>query len=159
MGKKFKVLKDNKEKPGWDFTDSKFCESVEMLHLPTGDYTVEGCEETFIIERKRSTGELAININQPRFQRELERLENFKNPFIICEFTWDDVYSFPVNSGIPKDKWHELKVTQKYLLSTILEYQMKYKTKIILAGDNAKDIASYLFYKAVNDGNFNQRRK
>lgn len=154
MGKKFKVLKDNQEKPGWDFSDSKFCEDVEILHLHTGDYTVEGHEETFIIERKKSTGEVAANINQPRFERELERLELFKRPFIICEFTWDDVYNFPLNSGIPKEKWKDLKVTSKYLLSTLLDYQMKYKTKIILAGENAQNIASYLFYKAVN-GYFN----
>lgn len=150
MGKKFKVLKDNQEKPGWDFSDQEYCESVEILHLPTGDYTIEGHEKSFIIERKKTTGEVAININQPRFERELQRLEEFRHPFIVCEFTWDDLYNFPLNSTIPKEKWPKLRVTSGYIISKFLDYQMKYKTKIILAGDNAKDLSSFLFYKAAN---------
>ncbi len=150
MAQKFKILKDNKEKPGWDFSDSKYCESTDLVHLDTGDYTLQGFEKSFIIERKASTKEIAININESRFEKELIRLEEFSHPFMICEFTWDDVYKFPLNSGIPQDRWKALKVTPGLILSKLLDYELKYKTKIILAGDNAKDLASFIFYKVAN---------
>lgn len=148
--KKYKVLKDNKEKNGsWDFHENDYCLGTEVIHLPTGDYTLEGLEESFIIERKRSTSEIALNINESRFEKEFERLELFKNPFIICEFTLEDIYSFPLNSGIPEKFWGKLVVTSKRLLSVVLDLQMKFKTKWIFGGQNSQDIAKLLMYKAV----------
>lgn len=130
----FKVIKDTREQQGWDFPKGSTCLGTTVKKLPTGDYTIEGAEKQIIIERKGSTGEFAKNVNEKRFTQELERLELYTHPFIICEFSMDDILMFPNNSGIPKSRWSGLRVTSDYILKRMLEMQLQYKVKFILTG-------------------------
>src|SRR6185312_8933976 len=103
--KPYEVIRDTREQLGWTFAKHSPCLGTVSGTLKTGDYTLKGLEETFVIERKRNTAEVAANVAQDRFWRELERLESFALPFIVCEFSLADVLSFPENSGIPEFKW------------------------------------------------------
>ena len=137
---KHEVIRDNQEKKGyWTF------ENTVSEHLKTGDYTLRGFENLITIERKASTGEVSQNMYEERFEKELIRLEEFRHPFMICEFTLDDVHCFPATSGIPRKIWHKIKMTSKQMLSTLCRYQIQYKTKIILAGTDGKQVAESLF--------------
>ena len=144
---KFKVIRDTSEKQGfgWWFREDDRCDGTIVQNLNTGDYTIKGAEDIFVIERKRNTGEFAINIFEDRFYRELERLDSFEHPFMILEFTMDDMVHFPRNSGVPQNKWSKLKVTPKLMIKKFLEISCNYKTKIILAGDYGMPIAFSLF--------------
>ena len=51
--------------------------------LKTGDYTVEGFEDRLCIERKQSVSEIASNITQKRFTKELERMAEFPHSFLV----------------------------------------------------------------------------
>jgi hypothetical protein len=149
---KYHVIRDSREQEngdGWWFPEGEQCAGTLVKGLKTGDYTLEGFEEDFVIERKSGTAEIAANITQARFERELERMEQFKYPFLIAECTWDDIYAFPKGSGIPLDKQKYLKVTNYFMVRRLCEFQMKYKTKIILAGTWAKRIASSLFKRLI----------
>lgn len=144
---KYTVIRDTSEKEnhGWWFPPDDRCMGTIRSSLDTGDYTLLGYENTFTIERKRTTGEVAINIYEKRFIAELERLTQFKHPFIIMEFSMNDVFSFPLNSGIPKNRWKYLKTESKALLKHIMDYQVKYGIPIIFAGDFGEEVATSLF--------------
>lgn len=148
---KYRVIRDTREQRGWHFDESSSCLGTVVGTLRTGDYTIEGYEKTFVIERKGSTGEVAQNILQSRFERELERLEGFALPFLICEFTLDDVMRFPHNSGIPRPRWPKIRITPHFLLKRLVEFQVKYKTKFIFAGLHGKEYASSLFKRITEN--------
>jgi len=146
------VIRDTREQEkgdGWWFPESTLCAGTVVQTLKTGDYTLEGFEETFVIERKSGSAEIAQNITEKRFVRELERLEEFKYPFIIAACTWDDIYNFPKGSDIPQRVWPKLRAKNFFMVKTLLEYQLKYKTRIILAGSHGQDIAKSLFKRIL----------
>jgi hypothetical protein len=143
------VIKDSKEQLGWDFDKTENCLGMRVEHLPTGDYTIEGYETKVIIERKGSTGEFAKNINEGRFEAELSRMESFAFPFMVLEFTMRDLMLFPIGSGIPQFLWKKLRVTPFYMLRKLVEYELRYKTKIIFAGGYGKEFAASIFKRVI----------
>lgn len=154
MANRFEIIRDTSEKEGfgWYF-DSKYesrCVGTIDKKLSTGDYTIKGLEDVFTIERKLSTAEIYKNINEKRFTRELERFASFKYTFIICEFDMADIFSFPINSGIPKEKWFMLKLDGKYILRCLNEIVIKYNTNIIYAGKHGKEVANSIFKRMAD---------
>ncbi len=147
------IIKDTREKElhGWEFKESDFLSGTKQEKLDTGDYSIENFESVFTIERKATTSEIANNIHEERFKNELERLDNFKWPFLICEFTIADILTFPVNSGIPPRYWNKIKVKPQYLLSVIHGYMVKYKTKFIFAGKHGQECALTLFKQILKN--------
>ncbi len=143
----YTVLRDTREQVGhgWIFPARSPCLGTEKATLNTGDYTLKGYEDIFIIERKGGCGEVAKNIIQQRFIKELERLESFQAAFIVFEFEMEDVITFPANSGIPKVAWPKLKITPQFFMKQLNEYNLEFKTKIIFAGSKGKEFASSLF--------------
>lgn len=141
------ILRDTAEKEGhgWWFEEDDDCKGTKKFNLFTGDYTIEGLEKKVIIERKGSTAEFSQNILEKRFKDELERMEEFEFPFLILEFTLEDLMQFPIGSGIPRYLWGKLKIRSKFLLSSLTYYHLHFKTKIILAGNYGKDIAKTIF--------------
>lgn len=123
---KFTVVRDTREKDafGYWFPEDDQCDGTIEKKLDTGDYSLLGYENLICIERKRTTGELAGNVTEARFERELERMASFKYRFVVCEFSLEDVRYFPQGSGIPKDKWPKLRVTAKFLMRRIVDIQM-----------------------------------
>lgn len=113
------IIQDSRERSPWDFVSYGFNQRIQKLD--EGDYTVEGLEDKFIVERKRNTGELAINLGKKKkqFFDELKRLQKYPHKFIIFEFQLHDIFSFPVNSGIPKSDWKSLRITSNYMASCI----------------------------------------
>ena len=138
-----KVLVDTREKNPWRFENS------ELTTLKTGDYTLKGYESKFVIERKGCLEEFASNIIQPRFFKELQRLEDFTHPFLILEFNMSDIMDFPASTAIPKHLWPSLKITPQFILRTFLEIQTSFKVRPILAGVYGKDTALSLFKRIL----------
>ena len=135
---KFTVKKDTREKEGYYWTESDFCTGYIEEKLDYGDYTLIGFEDVLSVERKASTAELAKNVHEARFERELNKLSKFKYSYLLLEFSLSDILNFPLNSGIPNKKWKYLKVTGQYLLRKLSEYQVKYDIKILFC-DNKKN--------------------
>lgn len=150
--KKYRVLRDSREKEcqGWWFPESDRCLGTIVTTMKTGDYTIEGLEDILVIERKRNTAEFSQNITEKRFDRELERMEQFKYGFMVLEFSMHDIMNFPKNSGIPEHKWKDLQITNKYMLRRFTEYQTQYKSKIILADYYGASVAESIFKRVVD---------
>ncbi len=148
------VARDSREKAGhgWTFDKEGECLGTEIYGLKSADYSVKGFEDIFGIERKATTGELSINIFEKRFEEELKRLEEFAHSYMIFEFEYRDILLFPINSGIPKRFWHKLQMKADIMDKTIARYMVKYKTKIIFAGVNGKQIAQNLFHAFMKYG-------
>jgi len=143
--KKYKVIKDTREQLGWEFNPSPSCEGMTIATLKTGDYSLEGFEDKFVIERKGDLSEFSMNITQKRFHSELERLESFELPFVILEFTMEDIYKFPQSTQIPPSKYQLIKITPQFIVKALLDIEVQFKTKIILAGKFGREVASSLF--------------
>lgn len=145
----YRVLKDTREQEGWDFAAGAHCLGTSPATLKTGDYTLAGYEDVLSVERKRSTGELAGNVLEARFERELERLDDFKYPFLVLEFDLADVASFPANSGIPRPRWKHLRVTPRFLMARLNEYQVNHKVRILFVGRHGREFCSSLFKRVT----------
>lgn len=113
------IIQDVKEKLPWDFLP--YGENQKIESLKTGDYTTDDLKDIFIVERKATTGELAINLGKKskQFFAELKRMNTYKYKYVICEFSIHDLYRFPEGSGIPKKDWKNLRMNYKYITSCI----------------------------------------
>lgn len=149
----YTVIVDSREKKPWIFDKDEYCSGSIIKKLDTADYSLLGLEDKFVIERKRNTSEFSQNIFQKRFERELQRLDNFIYPFLICEFDYVDMLSFPINSGIPQSLYYKVKISPDFLIKAITRYYFKYKTKIIFAGKNGQLVAKNLFKFAMREFN------
>lgn len=134
---KFNIVIDTREQLNWSFNKSDWCGGTISKKLDQGDYSIEGFESLISVERKRSTGEIATNVFEKRFENELERMSDLiTHPFIICEFDFRALKSFPEGSGIPRSRWGLLKVSSPLILKSISIFQLKYhKVKWIFAGN------------------------
>lgn len=149
------IIQDTKEKEGLDF---EFYEDVEIVRagLPEGDYVLKGNDKV-VIERKASTGELYLNLSntkeKARFYRELERLQKYETPIILCEFPESRLYDFPKLSGIPTSRHEKLRMTPQFLRKMLYELPEKFPPlKIVFCNDRieAQDFIIKTFKDAQN---------
>ena len=50
---KFLVIKDTRERDGWYFKESNYCQGMVDKKLDTGDYSVEGLEDVLCIKKRQ----------------------------------------------------------------------------------------------------------
>ncbi len=154
----YKVIKDTREQDGYTFESFTgrytSCKGMVVKKLDTGDYSLEGLEDRLCIERKGRVSELAINLgkDKSRFMREIERMQEFEFPFLILEFSLDDVIKFPEGADIPEGNMSKVKITGKYLLKMLVEIQMNYNIPVYFCDNkrNAKFLINSIF-KRVNE--------
>jgi len=133
----YTVIKDTREQDGWFFAPYDKCEGMEIGTLHTGDYTLKGYEDIVCVERKASVSEIAMNLGRKKkpFQEEVERMKDFPFSFLILEFNMEDVIKYPEGSRVPKAARSKVRVTGKYLLKCLMEFEIWYSTKIIFCGN------------------------
>ena len=150
----YTVIQDTREKEGWYFSEYDKCSGMESGTLKTGDYTLKGFEEMVCIERKASTSEIAQNLGKKKdpFQAEMDRMKEYPFAFLICEFSMDDLLRFPDGSNVPKSARSQVRITGKYLLKCLVEFQLWYNVKILLCGSkkNAFLVTNSIF-KRLNE--------
>lgn len=153
------IKRDTREQEdnGWYFKDEKHF-NVQDCKLDTGDYTLQGLETQFIIERKGRLSEFATNLNQPRFINEMDRLEAFRWSFVILEFDMNDLWKWPLDAGIPKEKIKDIKTTPKFLLMRLNELTIKYKTKFVFAGKQHGEKMAISLMKRVLEYEYAKRK-
>ena len=86
--------------------------------------------------------EFANNIghDRVRFLKEIERMKEFPYRFLVLEFSLTDLMEFPERSGIPESDWGKLKVTNKFMLKMIMEFQLYHDIHVLFCDSkkNAK---------------------
>lgn len=135
----FTIIVDTREQTPWEFG----FHNTAKRKLDTGDYSMEGYESLFTIERKRSVSEIANNLSESRFKDVLERLGHIPHSFMIMEFSIDEVYQFPVGSDVPKKMWDKLRISGNYIIKCLLEAQLNYNIHVLFCDDaeNAERVA------------------
>lgn len=148
---KYKVIKDTREKLGWDFEENLRCSGTIISGLKTGDYTLEGLENTLCIERKYCVSEIANNLGAKHkpFFREILRMEPYEYAFIICEFSMSELISYPYGSNLSKKIQAKIKMSGNYLLSKVLDIQLKTNVQFLFCDNrsNAIEVAKKIFNK------------
>ena len=133
----FYVIKDTREQDGYYFSKYGNCLGMVEEKLDTGDYAIQGLEDKVCVERKGCVEELAINLGQKKhaFLNEIERMKDFPHKFLILEFSLQDLVDFPENSRIPESKKAYVKITGKYMLKCLMEFQLHDDLHIIFCGN------------------------
>jgi len=103
----FIVVIDKQEKHPWTFQGIKsdadqqerpFVVRTVTRHLVTADYTVDGLEDLIRIERKSHEdlwNTLAPEDEYERFQRELDRMRDYRNALVVVEASWQRILTPP----------------------------------------------------------------
>ena len=141
----FTVVVDTREQKPWSFDNY----AKANRKLDAGDYSLEGLENVFAIERKKSVNEIANNIVESRFKDAIARLSQLKHSFLLLEFNMDSVLSYPIGSDLPRKYWDKVKVTPTFLLKNIIEWETNHGITVIFCGSssNAEQVAEYIFKK------------
>ena len=137
----FSVIVDSREQIPFEFTSSKIGNIINRK-LNTGDYSIEGLEETLCIERKATVNEFYNNITQKRFWAEMERMKSYKYRFLIFEFSASDVDMFPYGADLPASVLKKLQISSAYLMKCIAKIQTQYDIHVIFGGN--RDNSVYL---------------
>ena len=135
----FTVIIDTREKDRWDLPSSDIL-GVKFQPLKTGDYTIEGMEDLLCIERKANAAELAHNIHEKRFVRELERMTEFRFRYIILEAPLTHIMEYP-SYEVPYIR-NKVKLKGPYLIKCLNRMQVKYGINIIYA--STKEYAAWV---------------
>lgn len=133
----FTVIKDTREQDGYFFSEFNTCAGMIDQKLDTGDYSILGMEDKICIERKGCVEELAVNLGQKKhaFLAEVERMNSFPHKFIILEFSLEDLIKFPDETRIPVKNKGALKITGKYMLKCLFEFQLYNNVQILFCGN------------------------
>ena len=154
MPNKLLILKDSREQKGYDWGEDDFFRGTRIEKIDFGDYSLEGLTHLIFIERKASTSELSQNICEERFKKLLIRARQYKYKYILCEFDYEDILNFPLNSGIPKWQYKKLKVKPAFMNAFISRLSVE-GFQIIFAGNalNAEkfcySILKYIYKQEV----------
>lgn len=136
MGKKL-LIRDTREKTahGWDWPEDNTFAGTKIATLKYGDYSIEGLEHLIFIERKKSTAEFAANCCEDRFERLLEKGAQLKYKFCILEFDFEDILTFPINSGMPRWQWNKVKISPAFLVSTLSKMSIDFGIHVMYGGN------------------------
>ena len=153
------IIIDSREKKPWDFSDglpSGFSvKETKVMALPCGDYSLEGFEskDGIIIERKNSIEEIIGNFgkNWDRFQRELDKLAEYKRAYIFVEDDLRDSFA-RYNIRNPK-KGRYFTLSPDFILKRICEIDHKWNVKTLFLSNKyfAKKYMCNIF-KALIEG-------
>jgi ERCC4-type nuclease len=141
----FHIIVDTREQQPWSFDHHV----VSCEKLDTGDYSVRGLENTLCIERKKSVSEIANNITEKRFKDVVGRMAQYKYSFLLLEFDFDNVLSYPVGSNVPKRMWDKLKISPNFIIKHLVELQVFFNIKVLFCGSpsNAERMALSIMKK------------
>lgn len=131
-----KIIVDTREKTPWDF--STYDVEVERRGLKTGDYSLDGIEDRFCIERKKSTAELSINtgMKSKQFEAEFQRMKEMEQTILICEFPLSNLDVFPRKSGIPKRLWRRLRLNGSFIKKRLFGFCEEYEVDLYFCKDS-----------------------
>jgi len=141
------IIKDTREKQGWDFVFYDDIESITSEKIDCGDYTTALLRDEVVFERKASVVEIATNLgtkpNRDRFYRECERMKPLRRAYIICEFQENQVLSFPTDQdraiiekghSFPNNK--KIRINGKYLRKLLSDIERDYPNiEVVFAGN------------------------
>ena len=150
----FVILQDTREREPWNFEFAEACKQQKIQKLNTGDYQIEGHPFLITIDRKKSVVELANNLvrDYERFCRELERMKEYRFAYILCEFPYSLVTTFPKGSRLPRFVRRRMFISGRFLCSRLSNLIDNYGVDFIFCTNRfeAQNKAIDLFLEAYD---------
>lgn len=150
----YMVVKDTREQDGYYFKEYTPCAGMIEEKLDTGDYSIKGLEDKICIERKGCVEELAINLGSKKyaFLNEIERMSKIPHKFLVLEFSLEDLIKFPEETRIPIKNKASVKITGKYMLKCLVEFQIYNDIQVLFCGNKySAFIAVNSILKRINE--------
>ena len=100
MGKKDRpkltIIRDTREKQGYDFSSIEPKPKIIDKGLKSGDYSIQGMESKVAVERKSKIDAFqSFGRNRKRFEKELVRLSKMSFAAVVVEAGWAEVLNNP----------------------------------------------------------------
>lgn len=139
------IIRDTREQKGhgWYF------DGAITKKLDVGDYSIVGWEDRIFLDRKNSVLELAQNLIDPRFERELERARNHQYKFLMFEFYAEQLTTFPEGVSLPYELRNKLRLKGSFLVKKMWELCIEFGVSPIFAGTAAKQLTKSLFKRIL----------
>lgn len=154
------LIFDTREQNPWD---TMFF-NLKRQKLDEGDYAIEEYllyeqetgKKTIRIERKATPAELALNLGKlyKPFEREMQRLSEYDEKYIVCEFSLDELAKYPEGSNIPKHMMYKtnkygkqvknVRMTGKFMITRLDYLYRQYDINIIYAGSRFNAIETMI---------------
>ena len=133
------IITDSREQLSLDFSSFKNIE-VARQGLKTGDYSILGWENSLSFERKSVQDIVGTLVGgHERFLREMERMKDFEEKYILIEHTPDILYHYCVQHG-----WgHKFNL----VIQSLLAYACHYQVRVRFCKDR-QDMATYIVRKS-----------
>ena len=150
----FTVIKDTREQDGYYFSKFNTCAGMIEHKLDTGDYSIQGLEDKVCIERKGCVEELAINLGSKKhaFMNEINRMESFIHKYLILEFSLEELLKFPDETRIPIKNKASVKITGRYMLKCLVEFELYNNVHILFCGNkHTAFLAVSSIFKRINE--------
>ena len=150
----FTVIKDTREQDGYYFSKFNTCAGMIEHKLDTGDYSIQGMEDKVCIERKGCVEELAINLGSKKhaFMAEIERMSPFPHKYLVLEFSLSDLLKFPKDTIIPVKNKASLKITGKYMMKCLVEFELYNDVHVLFCEDKKHAfLAVSSIFKRINE--------
>tara|TARA_B100001778_G_scaffold331279_1_gene335401 strand:- start:861 stop:1364 length:504 start_codon:yes stop_codon:yes gene_type:complete len=150
----FTVIKDTREQEGYFFSKFNTCAGMIEHKLDTGDYSIQGMEDKICIERKGCVEELAQNLGSKKttFMKEIERMESFPHKYLVLEFSLEELIKFPKETRIPIKNKAAVKITGRYMLKCLIEFEIYNDIHILFCGDKKNAfLAVSSIFKRINE--------
>lgn len=130
----FTILVDTREQTPWVFRRGRGCLGTKTATLKTADYTLEGLEGHIALERKKSVTEVATNLFEDRFERELVRLASFPVARVVCDFPFSDVVDYPRVPAVPPFLRRRVRLTGAALVKRLNELWLEHPVPWVFTG-------------------------
>ena len=150
----FTVIRDTREQEGYYFSEFNTCAGMINQKLDTGDYSIQGMEDKICIERKGCVEELAQNLGSKKhaFINEINRMEDFPHKYIVLEFSLEDLIRFPKYTRIPIKNKASVKITGRYMLKCLIEFELYNNVHVLFCGDkHTAFLAVSSIFKRINE--------
>lgn len=122
---KLVIIVDTREQKPYVFKDHR----VVFKALKTGDYSVEGYEHYFAIERKSFPDFIhSITVDRRRFEEEIRRGRRMRFFCIVVEFDCRNCWS----------SFTESKIAKKAIINTALLWSFKHGVPVYFAGNRTQ---------------------
>ena len=115
---------------------------TRVCTLATGDYSVDGCEHLFAVERKTVSDLIgSITTGRERFERELVRLSEMRRACIVVEGDLESVIDWRYRSN----------VSPKAIVNSLASFHARFGVPTVFAGSarNAAIVVEAFLLKAA----------
>lgn len=83
---------------------------------------------------------------------EISRMESFPFKFLVLEFSLDDLLKFPDETRIPIKNKASVKITGRYMLKCLVEFELYNNVHVLFCGDKRTAfLAVSSIFKRINE--------